>query len=277
MSVAVLVTGATGTVGRHVVDGLVRAGASVHALTRTPERAGLPAGVTVFRGDLEDPDTLRTALSGVDRLYLFPVPETAEAVAGMAREAGVRHIVTLSSISAGYNSGDFSGDHHRAVEKAVEASGLEWTHVRPGEFMANVVNWAPAVQDENVVREPFGEAPSVMVHEADIAEVAVEALTGEGHAGAVYSLTGPQVLTKRDQVRTLAEVLDRDIVFEELTPQQARQRWLDRGVPAEVADWLTQPPAEHAVVGPTATEVTGRPARTFAQWVADHRADFAPA
>ncbi|MGS2642363.1 NAD(P)H-binding protein [Streptosporangium sp. LJ11] len=271
----ILVTGATGTVGRHVVDGLLRAGASVRALTRSPERAGLPPEVEVVRGDLTDPGTVESALTGVDRMYLFPVPETAETVTRLAAKAGVRHIVVLSSVSAAYAEGDLSGDQHRTVEQAVEASGLAWTHVRPGEFMANVLFlWAPSIRAENVVRAPYGDAESAMVHEADIADVAVKALLEDGHAGATYALTGPQALTKVEQVRIIAEVLDRDVRFEELTRPQARELWISQGMPPEAADWLLEPPPAKAVVGPFAEQVTGRPSRTFAQWVADHRADL---
>ncbi|MET9374325.1 NAD(P)H-binding protein [Streptomyces sp. NPDC002992] len=270
----VLVTGATGNVGRHVVTGLLAAGVRVRAMTRAPEKAALPAGVEVVRGDLADPASLDAALAGVDRVYLFPVPGTAEEFTARAAKAGVRRIVVLSSVSAEYADGDYSGDHHTGVERAVEASGLEWTHVRPGEFMANVLSWwAPSIRAENVVRAPFGGTRSAPVHEADIADVALAALLEDGHVGKAYSFAGPQSLTKYEQVRDLGEVLGRAIRFDELTVDGARALWLGQGMPAEAVDWLLQDPVD-VPVGPTAEQVTGRPARTFAQWVADHRADF---
>ncbi|MEU6622789.1 NAD(P)H-binding protein [Streptomyces litmocidini] len=272
----VLVTGATGNVGRHVVRGLLAAGVGVRAMTRAPEKAALPAGVEVVRGDLADPASLDAALAGVDRAYLFPLPGTAEEFTARAAKAGVRRIVVLSSVSAEYADGDYSGDHHTAVERAVEASGLEWTHVRPGEFMANVLNWwAPSIRAENVVRAPFGGTRSAPVHEADIADVALAALLEDGHVGKAYSFAGPQSLTKYEQVRDLGEVLGRAIRFQELAVEEARALWLGQGMPAEAVDWLLQDPVD-VPVGPTAEQVTGRPARTFAQWVADHRADFQP-
>lgn len=140
----ILVTGATGNVGRHVVDGLIRAGESVRAMTRAPETAGFPDGVEVVRGDLARRESLKAALEGVDRVHLFPVPDTAEAFVQLAGAAGVQRIVVMSSVSAEYAEGDLSGDHHRAVERVVEASGIAWTHVRPGEFMTNLLDmWAP--------------------------------------------------------------------------------------------------------------------------------------
>ncbi|MFJ2609253.1 NAD(P)H-binding protein [Streptomyces sp. NPDC091279] len=270
----VLVTGATGNVGRHVVAGLLEAGERVRAMTRSPEKASLPEGVETVRGDLADPASLDAALAGVDRAYLFPLPGTAEEFTAQAAKAGVRRIVVLSSVAAEYADGDYSGDHHTAVERAVEASGLEWTHVRPGEFMANLLHWwAPSIRAEGVVRAPFSATRSTPVHEADIADVAVTALLEDGHAGKAYSFAGPESLAKAEQVRVLSEVLGREIRFEELTVDGARTLWLGQGMPAEAVDWLLQDPVD-VPVGPTAELVTGRPARTFAQWVADHRADF---
>lgn len=270
----VLVTGATGNVGRHVVKGLLAAGERVRAMTRSPERAALPEGVEVVRGDLADPSSLDAALAGVDRAYLFPLPGTAEEFAARAAKAGVRRIVVLSSVSAEYADGDYSGDHHTAVERAVEASGLEWTHVRPGEFMANLLTWwAPTIRAEGLVRAPFGAARSAPVHEADIADVALAALLQDGHAGRAYSFAGPESLAKHEQVRTLSRVLGRELRFEELTVDGARALWLGQGMPEEAVDWLLQDPVD-VPVGPTAEHITGRPARTFAEWVADHRADF---
>jgi uncharacterized protein YbjT (DUF2867 family) len=209
-----LVTGATGHVGRHVVSGLLSAGVEVRAVSRAPEKAGLPAAAEIVQGDMTQPDSLRAALQDVDRMYLFPVPETATAVVQLAKAAGVRRIVTLSSVAASYPAGDMSGDHHRVVEQAVEASGLSWTHLRPGEFMSNSLNWVPSIRDERVVREPYGTATSAMVHEADIADVAVAALLEDGHAGAKYRLTGRERLTKTERVAIIGDVLGWDITFE---------------------------------------------------------------
>ncbi|MCZ9344560.1 NAD(P)H-binding protein, partial [Streptomyces sp. TRM76130] len=116
----------------------------MRALTRDPAAAALPDGAEVWAGDLLRPHTLTAALHGVERLYLFPVPETARAVVAAAEEAGVRRIVVLSSSSVLDTSGDnHSGEHHRAVERAVAESGVEWTFVRPDEFASNVLwKWA---------------------------------------------------------------------------------------------------------------------------------------
>ncbi|WP_210589316.1 NAD(P)H-binding protein [Streptomyces sp. GESEQ-35] len=276
----VLVTGATGSVGRHVVERLVTASVPVRALTRNPATAGLPAGVDVREGDLTSPDTLRAALHGVERLYLFPVPETAREVVAAAKEAGVRRIVVLSSSSVLDESGDnHSGEHHRAVERAVEESGLDWTFVRPDEFATNVLwKWGHSIRAEGVVRAPYGNAPRVLIHEADVAAVAATALLQDGHTGRAYVLTGPEAITQADQVRAIAGALGREIPFVEITPDEAREQ-MGQAMPAPVvemvlgylADAVVNPPA----VLDTVERVTGVPARTFARWAADHAGDFA--
>ncbi|WP_217247058.1 NAD(P)H-binding protein [Streptomyces sp. AC602_WCS936] len=276
----VLVTGATGAVGRHVVDGLVAAGAQVRALTRNPAAAGLPAGVEVFEGDLEQPRTLTPALEGVEKLYLFPVPATAREVVALAKEAGVRRIVVLSSSSVLDTSGDnHSGEHHRTVEQAVEESGIDFTFVRPDEFATNILwKWGHSIRTEGVVRAPYGNAPRVLIHEADVAAVAVTALVEDGHTGQAYVVTGPEAITQAAQVEAIAEAVGGPLTFEEITPDQAREQ-MGRFMPPPVvemvlgylADAIDHPP----VPVDTVEKVTGRPARTFAQWAADHADDFA--
>ncbi|MBX6766344.1 MAG: NAD(P)H-binding protein, partial [Actinomadura rubrobrunea] len=186
----ILVTGATGHVGRLVVERLVAAGADVRALTRDPSRARFPQDVDIVQGDLTVPASLAGAFDGVDRMYLFPVAATAREVVAMAEDAGVRRIVTLSS---GAVEGGYDTDFHLPVEQAVEASGLEWTHVRPGEFMLNKLwLWGPSIRDEGVVRTPFPDVTWCPIHERDIADVAAEALLKDGHAGRAYMLNGPE-------------------------------------------------------------------------------------
>jgi uncharacterized protein YbjT (DUF2867 family) len=277
----ILVTGATGNVGRHVVAALARTGHDLRALTRNPAAAEFPPGVQVVAGDLGRADTLTAALAGVERLFLFPlaylrpvvesyadVTDTS-AVVHAARQAGVRRIVLLSS----------SDDGFRELEQVVEATGLEWTCLRPGEFMLNRIDmWAPSIRTEGVVRSAHPDARGVPIHEADIAAVAVAALLGDGHVGATYELTGPEALTLREQVDAIAAGLGRDLRFEELTPEQAREDLLRQGIPADVveefAGGLARQVGTDPAVLPTVEQVTGRPARTLRQWAADHAADF---
>jgi uncharacterized protein YbjT (DUF2867 family) len=174
----------------------------------------------------------------------------------------------------------------------VEASGLEWTHVRPGEFMLNKLwLWGPSIRAESVVRDPNPEAAWYPVHERDIADVATAALLEDGHTGVAYDVNGPELISHRAQVRAIGSAVGRDIRVEVVTPAQARDRYLKQGgFAAANADFLlgfadytgaeSDPGSikefDPAAVGPLATaeRVTGVPARTFAEWARDHAADF---
>jgi uncharacterized protein YbjT (DUF2867 family) len=270
----ILVTGATGNVGRHVVRQLVEAGERVRAVTRDPARAELPDGADVVRGDLLDPSTYGAMFAGVTRVHLLAAGEGVAEFVTAARDAGVERIVLLSSLAGG----GAIGAHHRGLEAAVERSGVAWTHLRPGAFMANVRwQWAASIRAEGVVRTPYPGASLAPIHEADIAAVATEALLREDHANTAYELTGPESLTYAEQAAVLGKAIGREIDVVELTPEQAREQ-MTRAMPAAVADTLLEYWAERvgtrALVSPCVEQVTGRPARNFAQWAAEHAAEF---
>lgn len=269
-----LVTGATGTVGRPVVDGLLAAGAPVRALSRDPATAGLPAGAEVARTDT-------MPLDGVTAMFLNPavVWGGAESLLKRAAEHGVARIVLLSSSAAlDEDPANAIGAHHRALERQVEESGLAWTFLRPGAFSANTRQWAGQVRAGDVVRAPYGRAQVAPVHEKDIAAVAVRALLDEQLTGTRPVLTGPESLSQADQVRLIGEAVGRPLRFEEIPPETARERMVGGGVPAPIADTLMRMFAAFvdrpADVSPDVERITGRPAATFARWAADHVADF---
>ncbi|NEC18565.1 NAD(P)H-binding protein [Streptomyces parvus] len=269
----ILVTGATGTVGRRVVEQLLERGEQVRALTRDPERAEFPAGVEVVGGDLTDPASLAPALHGVTGLHLitfggeyFAPLETADEILALAEEAGVRRVTVL------HGGGD------TPVETAVRASGFAWTVVMPVEFMANALEWAPGIRSEGVVREPFVDRLSAMVHESDIGAVAAVALTEDGHGGQEYLVTGPQVLTVRDKTAAVGAARGADVELVELTEEQALENWRGQGMAEDVIAFLIDvyrdTPLEGRTVSGTVEKVTGRPARTFAQWAEEHAEHF---
>ncbi|MBV8931271.1 MAG: NAD(P)H-binding protein [Kutzneria sp.] len=276
----ILVTGATGTVGRCVVEQLVSAGAKVRALTRRPDSAAMPPSVEVVAGDLEKPESLTRVFAGVDRMYLLAAGATWQ-VLSRARQADVRQVVLLSSATAGFDGvgsdGDLGGQFHRRAEREVEGSGLEWTHLRPGMFASNLLDWAEAIRIEAVVKAPYDAARQSPVHELDIAAVATTALLSDGHQGKIYTLTGPEALTKTEQVAAIAGAIRRDIRFEELAPEQWREHVRD-AMPPFVADWLLRLWAHTMTtpepVLPTVQRILGRPPRTLATWAADHAAHF---
>ncbi|MCK2239490.1 MULTISPECIES: NmrA family NAD(P)-binding protein [unclassified Crossiella] len=268
-----VVAGATGNIGGRVLAELRRRGHRVRALTRSPERAAFPDGVEVAVGDLADPGSLRPALAGASAVFLLTYdaatgaplrtgPELAKEIAA----AGVRRVSTLW------------GGEPGPVEQAIAAAGLAQAVLRPVEFMSNTLSWVGSIRDEGVVREAFPELRSAMVHEDDIAEVAVRTLTEDGHAGRDYVLTGPEVLTFADRVRQLGAALGRDLRFVELTEEQAKERMRGWGYSAEAVEhvigWYADPPREGYTVHPDVEQLLGRPARTFADWVAEHAGAF---
>jgi len=143
--------------------------------------------------------------------------------------------------------------------------------------MSNTLNWAESVRTEGIVREPY-DFRSALVHEADIAAVAAVALLDDGHAGRIYTLTGPESLTVRERIAILSRAIRRDIAFVTITPEQAVDRLMDTGVPRPTAEyvvgWYAAPDEASTTVVHTIEQVTGRPARTFGQWAAEHAERF---
>ncbi|WP_026343656.1 SDR family oxidoreductase [Nocardia sp. BMG111209] len=271
----VVVTGATGTVGRHVVQQLIDAGRPVRAVTRNPAGAGQPAPVEVFGADLDEPDSLASAFTGAESLFLLSHPATAVEVTRLARRCGIGRIVTLTSVLADREPP--GAPHHLLVEHAVESAGVAWTHVRPGMFASNLLGWAADIRREGVVREPYSDAAQTPIHEADVAAVAVAALLHDGHAGRIHRLSGPQSLTKPEQVAAIGAALGRRLDFEEIEPEAWRRARAD-SVPGFVQDllleiWSRSTEFPEPVL-PTVEEVTGRPGRTLTEWARDHRRHF---
>lgn len=274
----ILVTAATAPVGRSIVEQLVAAGRDVRALTREPDKAGLPAAAEVVAGDLADPESLAAAFKGVSTVFLLAVvPGFAPAFLKAATEAGVRRIVFQSSGAvvdgAEEQPSDIAAFHHD-IERAIRESGLEWTFLRLEVASADALQWAFDVPGQlkagDVVRGPYAQAAGSPIHSADFAAVAVAALTDDEHAGQTYHLTGPASLTHVEQIRLIGEALGRPLRYEELDPAAAREA-ISPYAPGDVlfATWerhLDTP----APVTDTVRRVTGRPPRSVAEWAATY-------
>ncbi|WP_018686708.1 NAD(P)H-binding protein [Actinokineospora enzanensis] len=273
----ILVTGARGHVGRGVVNGLLAAGARARAMSRNPGSIRPRPGLTVVGGDLEDPEGLAPALSGVDSMFLFPVARTAAAVLDHAKRAGVRHVVVLSSNSVPY-AYSHNGRYHKVVEDAVRGSGLDWTFVRPGEFATNLLwKWCTTIRANGVVRAPFPEARQTLLHEADVAAVATVTLLQPGHESQIYDLTGPHALTQREQTEALSQALGRPLRFEEISPREAKAemtRFMPEPAAALALAYLADAAAHIPTVTRTVARLTGRPGLPFTQWAHDHAPEF---
>lgn len=283
MPETVLVTGATGKVGRNVVAGLVREDVPVRALVRDPDRAGLPDRVDVVRGDLARPDTVSAAMDGVGAVFLLWPFLTAEAapfiVDIIGKHAG--RIVYLSSLGVRDDvarQGDPINQFHADIEHLIVQTGLAWTFLRASGFAGNTLRWAPQIRATGVVREPFGGLARPLIHERDIGAVAVQALTRDGHTGAKHVLTGPGAVTAVAQVAAIGAAIGRSLRFDEITPDAARAAMIADGWPADVASAMLEAYAQMLVepepVTRTVEEITGRRAATFGEWARDHAADF---
>jgi uncharacterized protein YbjT (DUF2867 family) len=277
----VLVIGATGKVGRHVVAGLIGEGVHVWALVRDPGTAGLPDDVELVEGDLSRPETVRAAAQGADAAFLlwpgFDPTGAAEVVSGLAEE--VSHLVYLSAARLQRQEEGVVEGVWAEVEKLIVASGADWTFVRAGGFAANTLGWGAAIRAGAPLQVTHPRAARSLVHERDIAEVAIRALLDPGHAGRAYAVTGPEVLSTFDQANIIGEIIGRAVAVGEQPVDEAR-RELEPFMGPEGADlamayWATLVDSPERATDDV-KRVTGQPARGYAAWVHDHIEEFTP-
>ncbi|SFW72886.1 NAD(P)H-binding protein [Amycolatopsis australiensis] len=269
----IVVTGATGNVGRPLVRALAEAGEQVMAVSRRVSQADVPDGVRAVQADLGSPSSFGSVVDGAEALFLMvsgafvPLDE----VLAVAKDSGVGRVVALSS------QGVATGRHPTVLEDSVRGSGLEWTMLRPGGFASNAFRWAESVRSARKVVAPFGDVGLPVVDPDDIAAVAAAALRDNRHAGAEYVLTGPVAITPREQAAVLGDVLGEPVRFVEQTREEARSVMLGF-MPPEVAevtlDVLGAPTSGEQQVSPDVERVLGRPPRPFADWVARNAAVF---
>jgi uncharacterized protein YbjT (DUF2867 family) len=278
--VVTVVFGARGNVGRHVAAGLLAAGEQVRVTSRNPSTARFPPQLQVAAADLEEPGTLPAALAGAGGVFLYAKPAGIAGFVEAARAAGVRHVVLLSS-AAVVNADAVHNPIarlHRAVELAIDQSGIDWTFIRPGMFAANTRWWwAEPIRRASAVRLPWPDAQTAPVHEKDTAALAVAALAGHARSGQAYTVYGPQSLTLRQQVRHIGDAIGREISLSVIAAGQARQELAASTSPAAADGVMGAWRAGNGGPAPTSViveTITGGPARTFAEWAADHADDF---
>ena len=279
----ILVTGATGNVGREVVRLLLADGRRVGAVTRNPSAAALPVGADVVVGDLSHPSTLASALDGVEAVFVSPraVGNAAAELLALVAEQGAKRVTLISAVTVQYGGGyQRFADAFKATEDTVTASGLEWTILRCADFAANTLVWAPQIRAMGVVRGAYGDAATSTIHERDIGAVAARTLANAEYGGQTYVLTGPESLSQRDKIRLIGDAIGKRLSWEEIAPQQVRQAMLAQGLPEEVPDRSLGYLADRIQQrGPTSTaveQILGRPARTFADWATEHADVFRP-
>ncbi len=268
----IVVTGATGNVGRPLVELLASAGETVTAVSRRPA-AGLPAGVTHRQGDLADVAGLKGLFEGAEAVYLLVAglgdELSPDEIVAAAVAAGVRRIVFQSSQLVGTRTDSVSHEILRRFETAVRESGLDWTVLRPGGFASNTFLWAEQVRSARTVAAPFADVALPVVDPSDIAEVAAQALRDPAHTGRTYVLTGPVAVSPREQVAALAGAVGDAVGFAAQSAEEARSQ-LVRFLPADAVDGMLSvmgaPRAEEQRVSPDVERVLGRAPRPFSAW-----------
>jgi uncharacterized protein YbjT (DUF2867 family) len=271
----VLVIGATGRLGREVVAQLRRARVPVRALTRQPATAAFPSDVELAVGDLGSPESLEHAMDGARAAFIIwtaPPATAADVIARLARR--VERIVFLSSPHQTphpfFQQRNRSMTLHEDIERLIADSGRASTIIRPGMFAGNcILWWASQIQTDGVVRWPYGAVETAPIDERDIAAVAVRSLIEDGHTGRDYVITGPTSLSHADQVLAIGNALGRRLRFHELSPDEFRNETAERfarpAVEMLLAAWGAAAGIP-AYVTSTVAEVTGTPARSFAEW-----------
>ena len=279
----IVVTGATGNVGRELVQTLIASGTEVIAVSRNIADAALPERVHARPADLADPETLPQAFDGATALFLMLSGAGAQqtdvtAVLQVAKASGVERVVLLSS--QGVLTRPNSPTHGilmRTIEQAVEQSGIDWTILRPGGFASNAYAWAETIRAQRAVYAPFGDVGLPVIDPADIAAVAAAALQQDGHAGNAYLLSGPALVTPRQRAAAISEALSEPIQFIEIDRQQALEQ-MTQFMPESIADTtlniLGQLTPDEQQISPDVHGILGRPENTFADWIKRNIATF---
>lgn len=283
----ILLTGATGTIGTELARLLSEQGHTFRAMVRDEGKAGglRNLGATIVVADMSRPETLPAAVEGIERAFLLtPLDarqvEWKSAFVEAAKSAGVRHVVLASGIGADADTPTTAGRWHGATQRELERSGMSYTFLQPTFFMQNILMFAPSIAGEGVFYQPLADARVSYIDARDIAAVAAAALTGDGHEGKAYAMTGPEALSCADMAEILSAKIGRMVRYVPVPLEDARASMLGAGMQPEAVGALVELYAVcrqgHAeAVLDTVREVLGRPPRDFAAFVEDHARAFA--
>jgi len=281
----IFLTGATGKIGGETARQLVQKGASLRALVRDEAKAaGLKAaGVELVVGDIADADTVRQGIEGAEKAFLLlPNGEYQEAYekqfTDLAVAAGVKHLVKMSSMEAVADAKTPIPRAHWAAEEYIRASGLDWTMVKPNFFMQNLLASAGTIKEQRKFFLPMGDGTTGMADGRDIGAVCAEVLTGEGHAGQSYEITGPEVLSFYNVADRFSEVLGEKVEYVPLPMEQFREKLSGILVPwhLDAVCALFQEIAEIGLDHTTDTfkELISRDPISLRRFIEDHLAIF---
>jgi len=276
----VLVTGATGLIGRSLILRLLEAGHQVRAVSR--EGQGLPIEVEIVLGDFTLGDLPASAFRGVSSAFVFPAQSGVTRFVRQAKDQGVGRFVVLSSLAASQeharDKNSISALHHLEIEAQVRATGVPVTILRPGTFSSNLLSWAHSIRRTGAVQGPYPLSRQAPIHEGDIATVAAVALVDDRHADKVYALSGPEALTRVEQLQAIGAAIGRSLRYDEISPEafaQGMERFMPAPVIKMLLDYWSDTSTIPDEIKPGVEEVTGRKGLTLRKWAEDHRADFA--
>lgn len=279
----ILVTGAAGRVGRNIVRRLAKENVEVRLTFSAPkERAAMSGGAGAMVANYNDAERMRHAFSSIDAAFVYaPDAHASEALFNVARQAGVRQVVLLSSASVSKAPpGDNPiAERHRAAENAVRSAGLDWTFIRPDTLASNCLQWAPGIRSERRVYTPYPESKRSAVHEDDVAMLAVSSLLGTQNVGRILEITGGCLLSIREQVNTIAEQLGCAVECVQISHEEALRRMTANPAQspqaaARILDYLKKSVTLPPRLTDEFEQAMGRAPRSFSEWVADNLADF---
>ena len=276
----ILITGATGNIGRELVGQLIDKGERIRILVRDERKAASFAGmVALVIGDLDHAETLPAALLNVDKLFLV-TPDTKQVtnLLTAAKEARVEYVVKVSTIEADRSLGP--GKWHRQQEELIKSMGFKWTILRPTMMMVNTVEWwGETIRTQNAVYFPGGQGRVSPVDARDVARVACSVLTDPGHEGKIYELTGPESLTVAEMVETVAAVLKKPIQYRDVPVFAAAIGMLRFKLPVFLVIGLMQTlgalrRSEYAYVTDVVKQVGKCKPRTYGEWCRENIGSF---
>lgn len=278
----ILITGASGNVGKEVLNQIAQTGARIRAAYQSPAKAGAPSGVEIAIVDFNKPDTLKAALKGVDRVFLVG-PPTAQLPAlerkavDVFAGAGIRQLVKLSAM--GGRGATFTRQHAES-EDYILASGIPYTFLRPNGFMQNFINYnGQTINTQNAFYGSEADGRVSHIDIRDIGAVAVRVLTEDGHLGKAYTMTGPQALTNTEIAQKISAAAGREIRFVNLPPADLKRALLSAGLPEWNADALVDlqrlyREGKAAAITHDVEQIVGRKPIAFEQFLEDHRDAF---